>query len=201
VVEILVRWIKRVVDLERATAFADASAYRNIPAEVCIAIYVQRVLRRRRADANVCAGCCTIQAVDAAQHQGVALTDHGVARSPRGGFPPAANPSHTCRADADFDAGSPPPVTHVCETLTRYLRPGSRAVANGPFHDLHHRGLSSQQAPPFECLRDPRLRDNRAGYVGRLKFSQFGRTWTRIPTPAGILDATNSGIFHFSDLR
>jgi hypothetical protein len=53
-----------MVDLERATTFAETAADRNIPAEVCVAIYVQRVLRRRRADAYVCAGCRTIQAVE-----------------------------------------------------------------------------------------------------------------------------------------
>jgi hypothetical protein len=47
VVEILVRRIERVVDLEGATTFAEAAADRNIPAEVCIAIYVQRVLGGR----------------------------------------------------------------------------------------------------------------------------------------------------------
>ena len=94
-----------MVDLGRATTFADASADRNIPAEVCIAIYVQRVLGRRRTDANVCAGGCIIPAADATQHKSVTLTDQGVSADGCG-IPEAVDTSAAVGTDARKERAS-----------------------------------------------------------------------------------------------
>jgi hypothetical protein len=56
-------------------------------------------LRRRRADSNVCAGCCSVHAVNASQHQGVALTDRSI-RADRGGVTKAIGRYITLVTDA-----------------------------------------------------------------------------------------------------
>ena len=81
-------------------------------------------------------------------------------------------------ADADFEAGSAPPVTHFCETLTRYLRPGSRAVPHGPLN-LGYEGKNGVHVVQANTANPREIQ-----HIGASELGRFGSCcWiTRVKT-------------------